>query len=213
MPIPTVRGNLQSLWQKEFFKSKRTLEEIAGELSSSGFNPTRSAISHALDRAEFITKSGKPSHYKFIQKFAATPVDILTDVLPDALIKTLGKKFKNEIDDLNLNYGRSGTCTAFLLRKILEKLIYLTFAKNQETQKLINQRGELVGLQAMLTIASINSVRGKPYLMQKTANAIKGIKFLGDTAAHNPVVTVSMKTIRPEMPFIITAYQELADNL
>jgi hypothetical protein len=50
-------------------------------------------------------------------------------------------------------------------------------------------------------------------LIPKTANEIKGLKFLGDTAAHNPLVSVDMKTIVPQMPYIITAFEELARHL
>jgi len=49
--------------------------------------------------------------------------------------------------------------------------------------------------------------------VSKTANEIKGLKFLGDTAAHNPLVGVDMASIIPQMPFIITAYKELAKHL
>ncbi len=33
------------------------------------------------------------------------------------------------------------------------------------------------------------------------------------TAAHNPPVGVDMTTIVPQMPYIITAYEELAKHL
>jgi len=51
------------------------------------------------------------------------------------------------------------------------------------------------------------------FLSPKTAEKIEGIKFLGDTSAHNPLVNVDMETILPQMPFIITAYKELAKHL
>jgi len=41
----------------------------------------------------------------------------------------------------------------------------------------------------------------------------RGIKFLGDTAAHNPMVNVDVADILPQMPFIVTAYKELALHL
>jgi len=49
--------------------------------------------------------------------------------------------------------------------------------------------------------------------MPKTAKEINGIKFLGDASAHNPLINVEMKTIIPQMPFIITAYEELSKKL
>jgi hypothetical protein len=134
-------------------------------------------------------------------------------VFSEKLVKVLGKEFKTEIYDLNLNYGKSGTCTAFLLRKILEKLIFLAFAKNSLSKQLEDANGDFVGLKTMISLATANKVQGKPFLMPKTAKAIDGIKFLGDTSAHNPLTNVEMKTIIPQMPFIITAYEELSKNL
>ena len=70
-----------------------------------------------------------------------------------------------------------------------------------------------MGLETMINIASSEKVRGIPFLTPKTAKEIKGVKFLGDSAAHNPLINVDMKTITPQLPFIITAYEELAKKL
>lgn len=129
------------------------------------------------------------------------------------LVKKLGKDFEKELKDIALVYGRSGTCAAFLLRKILEKLIFLSFVKNGLLDKLKDTSGNFVGLKTMLNLTTSNKVEGKPFLMPKTAKEIDGIKFLGDTSAHNPLINVEMKTIVPQMPFIITAYEELSKKL
>jgi hypothetical protein len=134
-------------------------------------------------------------------------------VFPEKLVKALDRNFGTEIADLNLNYGKSGTCTAFLFRKILEKLIFLTFAKNGLSDQLKDKKGDFVGLKTMLNLATVNKVQGKPFLMPKTAKEIEGIKFLGDTSVHNPLTNVEMKTVIPQMPFIITAYEELSKKL
>jgi hypothetical protein len=76
-----------------------------------------------------------------------------------------------------------------------------------------DNKGGFVGLRTMLNLSKMNKVKGKPFLMPKTAEKIEGIKFLGDTSAHNPLTNVSTKTIIPQMPFIITAYEELSKKL
>ena len=182
------------------------------KLASLGSHPNPSALNNALSRAAFLTRRGKPGRYRYIQKHVASGLPPASDVLPDELIKRLGEDFDTELTDLRHNFGTSGTCTAFLLRKILEKLIFLAFAKNGQESNLW-QNGKLVGLTAMLSLSTTTKAAGKPFLMKKTADAIEGVKFLGDTAAHNPLVNVSMKTIQPVMPFIITAYSELAAKL
>ena len=65
----------------------------------------------------------------------------------------------------------------------------------------------------MIEIAAKEKISGIAFLVPKTAAEIKGLKFLGDTAAHNPLVGVDMASIVPQMPFVITAYKELAKRL
>jgi len=141
--------------------------------------------------------------------------EIEGELFSENLIKRLGKDFGRELDELHDNFGRNGNCTAFLLRKILEKLIIIVFAKNGK-EKLLedkNRPGGWVGLQNMIEISAREKLHGIPFLTGKTAKEIKGIKFLGDTSAHNPLADVDMNTIIPQMPYIITAYEELAKRL
>lgn len=137
------------------------------------------------------------------------------ELFSEGLTKKLKRDFQVEFNDLRHNFGKSGTCTAFLLRKVLEKLIFLAFAKNGRGLKLEDKTrpSGLVGLETMINIASGEKVHGIPFLISKTARELKGIKFLGDTSAHNPLTNVDMRTIILHMPFIITAYEELSRKL
>ncbi len=206
---------LRELWSQGFFSSEKTFPSIKVELGKLGSNPSDPNLGMALGDATFLTRRGKRGKYRYIQKHAPKGIALTADVLPDDLIAALGQDFENEIHDLRLNYGRSGTCTAFLLRKILEKLIFVTFAKNSLQDKLEDKSktADLVGLKTMLNLATAYKVKGRPFLMPRTAKEIEGIKFLGDTSAHNPLTNVSMKTIVPVMPFIVTAYSELSKKL
>lgn len=209
---------IRILWEEGFFVLRKNLYAITQELSGRGNNFSLVEIAIAISRSRFLSRYGKRGTYKYAQKISAVSKEIEkfeSDLFSGDLIKNLGKDFACEIDDLKLNFGKSGNCTAFLLRKILEKLIYITFAKNNLVLKLENgtKTGRLVGLEAMINIASIEKANGTPFLMPKTAEEIKGVKFLGDTSAHNPLVEVDMKTILPQMPFIITAYKELVKKL
>ena len=141
--------------------------------------------------------------------------EIEDKLFSDDLVKRLSPDFKRELDELHDNFGRNGSCTAFLLRKILEKLVIIVFGKHgrQHLLEVKGQPGRWVGLEDMLDAAMREKVAGVPFLMNRTGREIKGIKFLGDTAAHNPLTNVEMNTIIPQMPFIITAYEELARRL
>jgi hypothetical protein len=213
MARQTAPSYLNLLWQQGFFRQERSFAGIKRKLGSLGSHPTPQNLSIALSRAKFLTKLGRRGKYRYIQKHAPQSIADTEDILPAELMKALAKDFKTELVDLRHNYGASGTCTAFLLRKVLEKLIYLAFAKNGQQAILLDPKGRLVALHTMLNLATSTKIGGKPFLMQKTADEIRGVKFLGDTAAHNPLVNVSMKTIVPVMPYIVTAYSELADKL
>jgi hypothetical protein len=142
-------------------------------------------------------------------------MDIEENLFSRDLAKRLAKDFRRELEELQDNFGKNGNCSAFLLRKILEKLIIVTVSKNGGEHLLRDggRPGGWKGLKDMIDIAAREKISGIPILIPKTANEIKGLKFLGDTAAHNPLVSVDMATIIPQMPFIITAYEELAGRL
>lgn len=208
-----VPDALGGLWKSSFFVSEKSFKEIQHKLGISGCNPPDDTLRMALSRSHFLTRRGSKGNYRYIQKFTPSKISFSSDIFPDELVNVLNKDFEIEFDNLKLNYGKSGTCTAFLLRKMLEKLIFLAFSKNGLDHELKDVNGNFVGLKTMLNLAVVHKVHGKPFLMQRTLDKIEGIKFLGDTAAHNPLVNVSMKTIQPEMPYIITAYSELAMKL
>jgi hypothetical protein len=141
--------------------------------------------------------------------------EIEGQLFSDDLIGKLKKPLERELGELHENFGRNGDCTAFLLRKMLEKLIIIVLSKeNRETLlEDVTRPGRFKGLKDMIEICAQQKVNGLPFLTHKTAQEIKGLKFLGDTAAHNPLVNVDMSTIVPQMPFMITAYKELAQRL
>lgn len=213
MAEPKLTKKLRSLWANSIFKTSKNMAEIKSELSKQESNPSDQNLCMALRNAKYLTRKGSKGNYKYVQKYASKEIALNDEIISASLVKALGNEFENEITDLKLNYGRSGTCTSFMLRKILEKLIFLSFAKNSLSDKLKDASGDFVGLKTMLNLATSLKICGKPFLMPKTAKEIGGIKFLGDTSAHNPLINVKMETIIPQMPFIITAYEELSKKL
>jgi hypothetical protein len=156
----------------------------------------------SVSRGNALSLIGKSKKVKEIQG----------ELFSEELAKKLKTICAQELEELRDVFGRHGNCTAFLLRKILEKLLLITFAKNGKEQLLEDpaRPGGWKGLEAMIEIAAREKHGGVPFLTGKTAKETKGTKFLGDTAAHNPKVSVAIETIVPQMPYIITAYEELA---
>lgn len=209
---------IEGLWKEGFFKQERNLISIIKELNDRGNNFSPEDIGMALFRSKYLTRKGIRGSFRYIQKINSISKQIEkveNDLFSGTLLKKLTKNFKIELADLEYNFGKSGNCTAFLLRKILEKLIFITFAKKGLSQRLedSSNTGRLVGLEVMINIASAEKIKNISFLTPKTAQEIKGIKFLGDVSAHNPLIDVDMKTILPQMPFIISAYKELAERL
>lgn len=210
--------SLNFLWEEGFFKTHQNFKSVCKNLTDRGNNFSSSSLGIALRQARFLTRRGKRGFFEYIQKHEADLEvfkGVTHDLFSNELLKKLQKNFKIELEDLKYNFGKSGNCTAFLLRKILEKLIYITFAKYKLVSKLEDksQTGRLVGLESMINISSTQKIKNIPFLTPKTAQEIKGIKFLGDVSAHNPLIDVDMKTIIPQMPYLITAYKELAEKL
>ncbi len=207
---------LEILWKEGFFKAWHNFKDVCEELGKRGNNFSKPELAKALKSADFLTRRGSQGSYQYAQRIPAINKEtekIESELFSAKLITRLGDKFSEEIADLRWNFGKSGTCSAFLLRKILEKLIFLTFAKNGLENKLKNYQGRFVGLEDMINLASSEKIGGLPFLMPQTARNIKGMKYLGDIAAHDPLTNVDPKTINPQMPFIITAYEELSQKL
>lgn len=208
---------LESLWIAGFFKTEKNLNDIAKEINNRWeHNFSSVEICKALKKATFLKCTGKRGSFRYIQKINPTSKKIQNieeELFSKDFLQKLGKTFETEIKDLHLNFNNSGNCTAFLLRKILEKLLYITFAKANLSSKLEDTSGRSLGLEAIINIACAEKVNGIPFLIPKTGEKIKGIKFLGDVSAHSPLTNVDMETIIPQMPYIITAYKELAEKL
>jgi hypothetical protein len=133
---------------------------------------------------------------------------------PDLELK-LQKNLSRELEELHGTFGRYGNSSAFLLRKILEKLLIICYRKVGKASLIEdkNKPGGLVGLEYMIELAMRERVNSVPMLSGKTGSQVKGAKFLGDTAAHNPLVDVDVEDILPQMPYVVMAYKELALHL
>lgn len=207
---------IEILWHEGVFKLWKKFNEVSLILGKRGNNFSKPELGIALKGAKFLIRRGRRGSYEYIQRMPSINIEvekIEDEIFSKELIERLTDRFSKEIADLKLNYGKSGTCSAFLFRKLLEKLIFLTFAKNGLSNQLKDVNGKFIGLESMINLASSEKVGGFHFLMPKTASNIKGIKFLGDTSVHNPMINVDMKTIIPQMPFIITAFEELSKKL
>jgi len=213
------KKNLEELWMDGFFVNPKQVKETLEYLEEKGINFLMDSIRKAHIGAQYLTSKKKGKGLVYVQKYPPSKNGDIelekVELFDNKIVSALGKDFETEIEDLRLNFGRSGNCTAFLLRKILEKLLFFVFAKNS-LKNLIedkNKPGGLVGLAKMIKIAPNNQINNTDLMTKKTAEKLDGIKFLGDTAAHNPLVNVDPETIDTQWPFVITAIKELLRHL
>src|SRR5260370_12389517 len=77
------------------------------------------------------------------------------------LMSRLERDFSRELAELHDNFGKNGNCTAFLLRKILEKLLIIVFTKNGRVHLLEdrNRPGGWLGLQEIIATAARDKLR------------------------------------------------------
>lgn len=127
----------------------------------------------------------------------------------------LGDNFSTEIKDLGLVYGRSGLCSAFLLRRILEKALFHSFAENNKLDKIESDidNKKYVGLSKMLNIArNEKNDENRDFINHQTAEKVEDVKFLGDMASHNFLSPIEMDEVEDEFPKIRRALRELSRN-
>lgn len=135
----------------------------------------------------------------------------------DEIEKVLGNRFEKEILELKISLKYQPDCTAFLMRKILEKLLFIIISKSDCKNKIIdykkNNHGKLPPLKDLLNWAQIAEINNIHIATPRNVRNIQGSKFLGDTAAHNYLVNVDFEDIKPEMPNWRILIKELSKSL
>jgi hypothetical protein len=134
---------------------------------------------------------------------------------PEKLVNRLGREFEPDLGELRVVWGRCGSCMAFLCRKVIEKAIYIAFARQGMIDKLRDPQdsSRWIGLERMIDLASAERTSsGTPFLMPKTAERLENAKFLGDVAAHDFLVNVDPKQVGLEVNVISIALDELSET-
>jgi len=128
----------------------------------------------------------------------------------------LGSIFEKEMNELEIVSHNCPNCTAFLMRKVLEKLLFITISKSNNKNKIeeIKQtRGLLPNLTELLRIAKSSEIDDKHILAPKNIDKLEGSKFLGDTAAHDYLTNVSFEDIKNEISVWRISIKQLNESL
>lgn len=215
---------IKMLYNENYFSNWRTQKEVKEYLENKGFNFSNQLILLSLKNAAkkgFLTKKMENKQLRFSQreppeiKIKKEEMEELNEVLSDITTKKLGERFQQDIRELNISFTYDcGNSSAFLLRKILEKSLFFAFANNNKTDLIKDKNsGHFIGLESMINIASKEKIKGVPILLPKTAKELLGIKFLGDSAAHNYLADIEVSEINHQLPFWTMAVKELTGKI
>jgi hypothetical protein len=161
-----------------------------------------------LAKTGTIDESARPLLRNFLNKKRIEPP---FEKHEDALRRHVGPEFSEFISNYE---AKNPFAAAFLLRRMLERLLYLAFEKHSLTHLIrktsSDPNSRLKGLEEIIAIANGPILSGNPILRRRTSDEFKGAKFLGDMAAHHPLGSViTMTGVNSSIPPAEVAYGEL----
>jgi hypothetical protein len=166
------------------------------------------------ERVQFKTAHGKKKLFRKLlgEKKRKTHIE-------QKLFARLEKHVAPEVMELRANLAaKNPMATGFLLRKILEKLLYLAFAKNgirhliEHPPGSSQAEGSIYGLKAIIAKATETEVGGERILTLKTARELDTrTKYLLDNTVH--LGGADMEMILDCLPSLKSAYDELLKKL
>ena len=206
---------LDYLWQIGYFKEFRSSKEISEKILLD-FGIYCSNIIPILNQKRFKNKIRKLNEgWREIRP--AAPTAITKKELEFEEIKgVLGDAFKREMEELEYVSINCPNCTAFLLRKILEKLLFITISKSDNQKNIENYKqkeNRLPNLTELLNISKSAKINNVHIITPKNVEKLDGSKFLGDVSAHDYLTSVGFEDIKQEISIWRISIKELASNL
>lgn len=200
-------------WQTGWFEKFRKPKEIRDKIEKDWGIYVENIIP-TLKLAKFKKKIKKfPKGWKQIR----TPKEkgIKKESNFKEIKECLGDSFKKEMNEFEVVSNMCPNCTAFLMRKILDKLLFIVLSKSDKHEKIkeFKENYQLPQLSELINMVSSAEIDHKHVISPKTLQRIKGAKFLGDNAAHNYLASVSFEDITFEISYWRTAIKELSSFL
>ena len=134
----------------------------------------------------------------------------------EEISECLGDAFKKEVEELKLVSSKCPNSTAFLMRKILEKLLFISISKSNNKEKITRLREEqfrLPNLSELLNLAKSAEINNKHIIAPKNIDKIDGSKFLGATSAHDYLTSVSFEDIQNEISIWRISIKQLCSSI
>lgn len=213
---------IKTLYSEGYFSNWKNLKEVSIELEAQGFNFSNQLVSLSLLQAvrkKILTRRKIANKWEYSQRqppesnLGGGKVLELNKILSEITSKKLGDRFQQDIKELNVAFTYDcGNSAAFLLRKILEKAIFYVFSTNGKSS-LLKTTSKTLGLEAMINLCSTEKINGVHILLPKTSKELLGLKFLGDSAAHDYLANIEVSDINHQISYWIMAIKQLLSNL
>ena len=209
-----VAESVDYLYQIGWFKTARTPKEITQKVEEE-FEIVSSNIIPTLKLKRFSGKikkiNGKWNQIRPPKEKGIKKTDNFNEIE-----KELGDTFKKEMNEFKIVNKTCSNCTAFLMRKIFEKLLFIILCKSDQQSKISTYRKtnqQLPNLTSLLNWSGQAEIKSKHIISPSNLSKIQGSKFLGDTSAHNYLTSVSFEDINNEISLWRITIKELASNL
>lgn len=202
---------IDSLWQEGYFETYRRPVDVSRKIWAD-HKIYAGKISVTLMGKKYL--GNNPQGWRQLyppKKETITKTEEINEIS-----KLLGQKFKKEIEELKIALKYQPNCTAFLMRKILEKLLFIIICKSNkkpEIDSIRSRQDRLPNLTELLNISKTAEINNQHILTPKNIKKLGGSKFLGDTSAHDYLTSVSFEDIQNEISIWRISIKELYSNL
>lgn len=204
------------LWRIGYFKEFRQRKDIVNKIYND-FGLYCTNINSILKQKRFKKKIKKfVGGWREIMASSPKGIKKEEEAKFKEIKEALGDAFKKELEELEIVFNECPNSTAFLMRKILEKLLFIVVSKSNNKKRieyLKQEENRLPSLTELLSIAKNAEINKLHIITPKNIDKLGGSKFLGDTAAHNYLISVGFEDIKQEIAIWRISIKELANNL
>jgi len=203
------------LWQIGWFSNFRKPKEIETEIDEN-FGIYVSNIIPTLKLKRFKKKIRNFPNKGWRQIKTSKDKGMKKENNLKEIKECLGSAFEKEVHELEFVSNNCPNCTSFLMRKILEKLLFIVVSKSNKKIKIDeikNSENRLPKLSELLKIAKSSEINNKPIIQPKNLDKLQNSVFLGDVSAHDYLTSVSFEDIQNEITIWRISIKELCSNL
>ena len=214
---------IKMFYTEGFFSEWQSISDVKNEFEKRGFNFSIQLINNSLNNAvrkNILSKKKISGSNKYSQrqppeiKIKEKETTELNKVFSDITKKKLGERFQQDIRELNVSFTNDcGNSAAFILRKTLEKAIFFVLSTNGKASLMKDSQGKSLGLNSLINLCASEDIKGVSIILPKTAQELLGMKFLGDSAAHDYLANVELTDINHQLSYWTMAIKQLVSHL